>query len=131
MLERLERLTNIIVKLQDRLTTLKNEGQNTSSAETAISNAQKAIETSKIAVQTQSSKEYVPQISNESALQQTISTTSSQLKTDLATTHKTVIAAHQAVVKAHQAIIAIRRTVISPTQEITSVIIPTVAPITE
>ncbi len=121
MLERLERLTSIVSRLQERVAQLKANGKNTTSAETALSTAQTAIQTSMDAVKAQASKEYVPQITTESALKQTVGITSRQLHTDLTTTHKTVITAHQAVVKAHQAIIAI-----IPTIEVT----PTSVPIT-
>lgn len=114
MKERLDRLASVVSRLQDRIAQLKANGQDTTSAETAIAEAQKAIETSTIAVDTQASKEYIPQITTESALRQTVGITSQQLKTDLTATHKTVITAHQAVVKAHQSIVALRELPISP-----------------
>lgn len=129
MKERLNRLGSVVSRLQDRITQLKANGQDTTSAETAIAEAQKAIETSMIAVDAQASKEYIPQIASESTLGQTVGATSNQLKTDLAATHKTVIVAHQAVVKAHQAIVAIRGIPISQTQQpITTTETPTNSP---
>lgn len=118
MVEKLDRLTNITTRLQDRITALKTNGQDTTSAETVLANAQTAIETSKTAVATQAAKEYTPQITTESNLKQTVGATSSQLRTDLATTHKTVINAHKAVMKAHQAIVAVRSTTIPDTKEV-------------
>lgn len=133
MKERLDRLASVASRLQDRIAQLKANGQNTTSAETAIAEAQKAIETSTIAVDAQASKEYIPQIASESTLRQTVGVTSNQLKTDLAATHKTVITAHQAVVKAHQSIVALRKLPMSPTKgaEITETPIvetPTIIP---
>lgn len=133
MKERLDRLASVVSRLQDRIAQLKANGQDTTSAETAIAEAQKAIEISMIAVDAQASKEYVPQIASESTLGQTVGITSQQLKTDLTATHKTVITAHQAVVKAHQSIVALRKLPMSPTKgaEITEAPIvetPTIIP---
>lgn len=118
MKERLDRLTSIVSRLQNRVNQLKTNGQNTTSAETALTTAQTAIQTSMNAVATQASKEYAPQITTEENLRQTVGITSQQLKTDLTTTHKTVITAHQAVVKAHQSIVALRELPISPAKEV-------------
>lgn len=113
MLERLDKLTDIVAKLQDRITTLKTNGKDTPSAEIALANAQSTIETSRTAVVAQAAKEYTPQVSTESALKLTVGATASQLNTDLATTHQTVITAKQAVHTANKAIVALRKTVIN------------------
>lgn len=127
MKERLDRLTSIVSRLQNRIAQLKANGQDTTSAETALTTAQTAIQTSMSAVATQASKEYAPQITTEENLRQTVGITSQQLKTDLTATHKTVITTHQAVIKAHQSIVALRELPISPTKGVEITETPVVA----
>jgi len=64
-----------------------------------IATAQIAIDAAKFAVETQAAKIYTITISTESALRSDVGTVTSQLRQDLAATHKLVVDAKQAVQK--------------------------------
>lgn len=104
MLDRLNRLTNVVNRLQQEITSLKTAGKDTSNAEDLLVQAQTAIETAKAGVTAQAEKSYAITLTDETGLRGDVGTTVSQLKTDLAKTHQTVIDAKQAVIKVHSAI---------------------------
>lgn len=100
MIAGLEKLNNVVAKLSDRIEKAKASGQDTTTAETALSEAQTLIETSQQAVAAQAAQDYTPTITDETQLKNTVGAAASQLQSDLQATHKTMVAAKQALEKA-------------------------------
>lgn len=97
MSEAITRLQEILNKLIDRTNEQKTAGKDIAATETAINNAKAAITTAQTAVAEQAAKTYTANISDETTLKQNFSTTLTQLKGDLQTTHEKVRLAKDAV----------------------------------
>lgn len=95
MLKHLTKMEDILQKLEARV------GQNPSpTATAAIADAKTAIKTAKDAVEAQSQKDYILEITSESSVKEDAKTKRDALHADLKSTRKLVIDAKQAVAKA-------------------------------
>lgn len=103
MTENLEKLSDILAKIQEKATTAKADGNNTTNVDTAIAKAETAINNAKTAVVTQASKEYIITITatGSGQLKRSVGATTKQLQADLSASHKLLVAAKQAVQQAH------------------------------
>ncbi len=97
MTEVLQKLDEILVKLSTKVSELKTSGVDVTGAETALAAATTSVESAKNTVSTQAAKEYVAQITDDTTLKQEVWTASNLLKTDLKSTHTTVVDARKAV----------------------------------
>lgn len=93
----LDTFTEILARLTNRIEEAAATGTDTTAAEAAIAEAQKAIATAKTTVTTQAGITYIAEIANEASLGTSFQTTFTQLKTDLETAHAAVKAAKQAL----------------------------------
>lgn len=101
--ERLERLTAILSRISSQEAALEEE--NTTTLMARITTAQNAIEDATDAVDAQAAKDYVVNITTETALRTNASTTVRQFATDIRSVHKEVVDAQDAVKAAYQALI--------------------------
>ncbi len=100
MSERLEKLTEILGRISTKGADLESQGENTTTLNTSITSAQTAIDTAKTKVDEQAAKDYVVDVTTETALRANASATLKQFRTDLTATHKSVVDAQVAVRKA-------------------------------
>lgn len=122
MLAHLEKMEDILGRLQEKVNAFKAEGKDTTNAQNAIDSAQSVIDSAKGAVTAQVGKDYTPAISDESTLRAVVGTSMSGLRTDLAALHKKVMDAKQAVMKAVSEVAKLRGLKVDATVE------PTVTP---
>lgn len=93
----LERLISILDKLNNRVTKAESNGVDVSSVEDAISVARTQISNAQNVVATQSGKQYIISIEDESNLGQAVSTTKQLLMSDLKESREAVASARSAV----------------------------------
>lgn len=98
----LSKLNTILNQIITKVNLAKTQNKNTASVDAAVNKAKAAIAAAETAVSSQSTKEYVIQITTESALKVNVGSTVSQLERDLKAVHKLVVDAKQAVQKAAQ-----------------------------
>lgn len=96
----LQRMQEVLTKIQTQATSLKASGVNTASLDLAMLNAQADIDSAETAVAAQAAKSYTAQITTEATLRRTVGAAVSQLRNDLQATHKTVIEAKQSLQEA-------------------------------
>lgn len=103
MLENIEKLVSILANMQEKTTSAKESGKNTSSVDSAITKAETAINNAKTAVEAQAGKEYVITITatGSGQLKNSVGATTKQLQADLSASHKLIVAAKQAVQQVH------------------------------
>ncbi|MDO8270017.1 MAG: hypothetical protein Q7T54_05120 [Candidatus Levybacteria bacterium] len=99
--ERVARLTTILTTISTKGATLKEEGKNTTTLDANIKSAQTALDSAKTAIDTQAAKDYIINVTTETALKNAASTIVQQFITDMKAVHKTVVDAQAAVRKAH------------------------------
>ncbi|MBI2611388.1 hypothetical protein HYW54_01435 [Candidatus Gottesmanbacteria bacterium] len=126
MLAHLEKMEDILSRLQEKVDTAKNEGKDTTAAQNAITNAQSLIDTAKAAVTEQAGKDYTPAIPDETTLRAVVGTSMSGLRADLSALHKQVVDAKQAVMKAVMEVAKLRGQTKEPTTVKT--VEPTITP---
>ena len=102
MSQGLTTLGSILDRLTAKVSELKASGKDTTTVDAAITAAQTAISTAQTAVTTQAGKSYIPTITTDTTVGQNVSTVFTQLKTDLQTTQKSVVAAKEAVLTVAQ-----------------------------
>jgi exonuclease VII large subunit len=95
----LTRMTSILNELQQRSTSLKANGKDTTAVDAAITDAQKAITDAQTAVNGQSQKEYSANIVSDAGIRSAIGQMVSTFRNDITATHKAVVDAKQAIVK--------------------------------
>lgn len=100
MSQALVKMNAILNDLTNKSTLAKEQGQDTTKLNTAITTAQAAIKTAEAAVATQVAKEYIPSITTETTLKTTVGATIRALQTDLRNTHAAVASAKQKVILA-------------------------------
>ena len=93
----LDKLTEILDKIEARVQTLKANGTDTVLADSAIATARTAITTAESAVTEQAGKDYTIEISEEATLREDITMTKNQLKADLRAVHELIKTAREAV----------------------------------
>jgi len=93
----LDKLTEILDKIEARVQTLKANGTDTALADSAITTARTAITTAVSAVTEQAGKDYTIEINEEATLREDITTTKNQLKADLRAVHELIKTAREAV----------------------------------
>lgn len=100
MSERLERLTSILTKVSEMATDLAENDVNVTTLNRLITAANTAIETAKESVSEQMEKEYLVDITTDSALRTNARATIQEYITDIKAVFQDVVAAHRAVVQA-------------------------------
>ncbi|MFA9289070.1 MAG: hypothetical protein ACEQSA_04280 [Weeksellaceae bacterium] len=95
MLKNLDKMEEILARLQVKVDAAETD---TTVAQTSIDEAEIAIDAARASVEDQQAKEYVIEISNETAVKTDAKTFIQELKTDLKTVHEVVKGARQAVV---------------------------------
>lgn len=100
MITVLEKLNNILKKIEDKTNTAKGQGVNTTTVDAAIQAAHDAISAASNAVSAQAGKDYVITIGDETGIKNSVGQAMSGLEKDLRNTHKLVVDAKQAVMKA-------------------------------
>ncbi|MEK7534330.1 MAG: hypothetical protein AAB600_03240 [Patescibacteria group bacterium] len=98
----LEKLMMILNKITDRAQNAKLKGVDTSTVDSAIEAAKKAIDVAKAAVTTQSAKTYSIEVTSETTLKTKVGRVVSMFRKDLRDVHKIVVDAKQAVQKAER-----------------------------
>lgn len=98
----ISKLRAILGKIQDKATAAKTSGKDTSTLDTALLDAQTALDAAEEAIAVQAEKEYVITVEDESTLRSTVGSTTKQLQEDLRATHKLVVGAKQAVQNARK-----------------------------
>lgn len=102
--ERLDRFTTILSKISTREAALKADGKNTTSLAAEITAATEALDDAKAAVAAQSAKDYVVEITTDTALRTGASSTIKEFMTDIKAVHSQVVAAQKAVVKVFRSV---------------------------
>ncbi len=96
MLKRLDRMSEVLTKLEKRIGEVSNKPQ-VSSVQAAITTAKSDIEKAKAAVEDQSQKDYTIQISSEATVKADAKAARDSLHQDLKAVHELVIKARQSV----------------------------------
>lgn len=97
MTKYIERMKELLGKIQAKSDEAKNAGKNTTTVEAAIKAAQAALDKSAAAVATQAGKQYVATITSEATLKNNFGSVARQLEADLKTVRQTLIDAQKAV----------------------------------
>lgn len=106
----IEKLTNFITTIEEKVSKAKTDGQDTSLAETAVSNAKTAIDNARSAVATQVATDYTITINTENTLRNDVGVITNQFRSDMQATHKAVVDAKQAVMQAAREVAKLRET---------------------
>ena len=93
----LDKLTEILDKIEARVQTLKANGTDTALPDSAITTARTAITTAVSSFTEQAGKDYTSEINEEATLREDITTTKNQLKADLRAVHELIKTAREAV----------------------------------
>lgn len=97
MSARIERLTKILATITEKTTALKSQGKDTEALESNIDEATEALEEAKAAVDAQAAKDYVVDVTTETALRTAASTTVKTFTADIKAVHKLVVDAQLAI----------------------------------
>ncbi len=97
MLKHLEKMVEILSRLETRVNEAGQSGKDISSVTTTITDAQETIKTTKGAVETQSTKDYTIVATTEAKIRQDAQAARNNLHTDLKTVHNLVVAARKTV----------------------------------
>lgn len=97
MSEAIDRLSELLAKIKSKAAELKLAGSDTTSVDTAVTEAESKIAAAKTAIGLQAEKEYVLTVTDETTLRTTVGQSVSQMHKDLKATHETVTAAKKAV----------------------------------
>jgi len=93
----LGRLSDLLVKVESRVATAKDEGYDTAQITSAIETAKVTIASAESALVAQGEKEYIISITDESALRTDVQTVMTQLRSDLSEVKSVVETAHESV----------------------------------
>jgi len=104
MLKALEKLTEHVNKLEERVAKAKEKGINVLTVETLITTAKTAISDALIIVEEQAAKDYVFTITNEKNLGQSVKASYDALSQDLKKVQELLVNAKEAVVAAYKAV---------------------------
>lgn len=115
MAKHLERFGMVLSKISSRAATLKASGKVTTTLDSDIASAQAAIDAAKAAILTQSAKDYVVNVTTETALKGAASTAIKGFFADIKVVYDKVIAAQKAVQKAYQTLNQLSNTAVTPT----------------
>lgn len=100
MSNNLTKMTELLVKLQNRVNQASTAGKDVSAANLAINEAQASIDAAKEAVTTQSGQDYNVIVSSETKIGQDAKVTREKLMADLKSTQEKLITARQTISKA-------------------------------
>lgn len=105
-----EKLQTVLNKISEKANTAKSSSVETVSVESAIANAQSAIDAAKISLLEQQSKSYQIEISPnpDSVLRSTVGSVVSRFRTDIKALHKKIVDAKQAVRNAEKEMVKLR-----------------------
>ena len=118
MLKALERLTEHVNKLEERVSKAKENGVNVTSVETLITTARTDISAAMAIVEEQAAKDYAFTITDEASLGQSIKASYDLLSQDLKKAQESLVKAKEAVVAAYKAAGALEK--ITPTPTVTT-----------
>jgi vacuolar-type H+-ATPase subunit I/STV1 len=104
----IEKLEKLLDKFSQRVDTAKTEGKDTAEADSAVLAAELAIDEAKIAVASQSAREYPAEIIDEATLKNTVGKEVSDLRNDLKLVHDVVKNAKQKVMDVARAVAKLR-----------------------
>lgn len=107
--EVLTKLNGILDRFEEILQKAKDNGKDTSPADTAIAEAAAAIEAAQAAVAEQAGKDYVITINTEENLKINVGETNNQLRSDIKSVQQKVLAAKDAVKKVARAMHELRK----------------------
>ncbi len=107
LLSYINRLTDILTKVQTRTTEARASGKDTSKVDAAIAKAQADIATAKSAILAQAGKQYTATISSETSLKSDMGQAMSQLQADVGSVKDLVTAAHKSVSDAIQTLASV------------------------
>lgn len=107
LLSYVNRLTDILTKVQTRAAAVKTAGRDTSKVDAAIAKAQTDIATAKSAILAQAAKQYTATISSENTLKSDMGRAMSQLQADAGSVKDLVTAAHKSVSDAIQTLASV------------------------
>ncbi len=113
----IEKLEVLLDKFASRGAILKLEGKDTSEVDNAILAAESAIASAKEAVATQSAKEYVAEISDETTLKNNVGQAVKSLRQDLKIAHDAVKIAKQKVIDVARALAKLKLNPVTPGAE--------------
>lgn len=100
MLHSLDQMSEVLKKIEEKATALKQGGVDTTTVDSAITNANKALKDAYTIVKAQAEKTYSLQVSDPNSVKTDVGSTVRQMESDLRTAHKAVMNAKQAIVKA-------------------------------
>lgn len=100
MTNAIEKMTNILNKVEEKEMVAKDQGINTTSLDAAIADAKAALASASAAVTAQSNKVYDIPVTTDEAAKTSAGQTVSQMQNDLRQTYQSVMKAKQAVMKA-------------------------------
>lgn len=103
----IDRLTQILAKVEDRTTRAKESGVDTTTVEAAITSAKNSIADAQSAVSNQAAKVYEINIGDEESLRADVKEAIDQFKTDTRTVHSSIKIARESVVAALRALAAV------------------------
>ena len=95
----LTRVTEILDRIDDKVASIEAEGKDTSTIKTSSTNARTLINTAAEAIKTQSGKEYIVNVTEESKLKDEVKKTFSVFRNDIKAVHEKVKVAREAVVQ--------------------------------
>lgn len=93
----LEKMTTILTKIQTHLEDFQKQGKDTSTIETARSEAQAAVTSATEAVKAQAAKEYTITVSSESTVKSDVATVRNTMESDVKAVREQVVAARKKV----------------------------------
>lgn len=125
MLKNLDTMEEILGRIQTKVDGVDDD---TTVVQTAIDEAKIAIDAARVTVEDQQAKEYVLEISNETALKTDARTLIQQLKADLKMTHEVVKGAREAVVMAAREMAKVMGEKPAPSTTIAPTVTPEVTP---
>lgn len=100
MKKHLDKMSELLAKVENRVNEASSSGQNTASASAAVTNAKEAIASASTAVDEQMGNDYTIEVSTESAVRKDAKEARDALHQDLREVRSLVIAAKQAVANA-------------------------------
>lgn len=95
----LSRVTEILDRIDDKVASVEAEGKDTSTIKTSSTNARTLISTAAEAIKTQSGKEYIINVTDETMLKDGVKKTFTAFRNDIKAVYEKVKAAREAVVQ--------------------------------
>jgi len=124
MFEIIDKLNEIMLRIEAKVTDAKINGINTTVQEEGIQNAKLAIQGASDAITEQAAKEYIITVGDDTTLRNDVGTVVSQQKQDLRTTYELVRSARQAVRQVAKSLKDLLKTTMNSESEATTSALP-------